>query len=468
TIFESDSVVYIDDYAHHPTAVSAVIETAHRRFPGKRVIAVFEPHQHNRTRRLFEDFKAALGKADRVLVTDIFRCRDADDDVEAVGGKQLAKAVYDAFPGSKARHVSGQDAILHQLRASVKEGDTVLFMGAGTISSVAQRFAAMGRAAREQTQVDAAKCAASGRVERPRFLAAPVESIVERELGKITSHNESLSRYTSFRAGGKARYFLRPRTLQEAVESVTLLRKLGIPFHLLGGGSNTLFRDGTFPGAVIATRQINRITMRPNGLYTECGALLQKVIHRAEILGYAGLEGLAGIPATMGGAVTMNAGGAPNTAAVGDYVARVQVLEADGSVRWIDAADANFSYRKTELNGRMVLAVELSGFSIDEPGAIRARRFAAARKKAAQQPLSLASAGCVFRNPTGDSAGRLIDSLGFKGFSTGSAEVSDRHANFIINRDGASANEIIGLIETLKKGVFEKTGQSLEMELQVK
>lgn len=465
---DSEDGAIVDDYAHHPTAVSAVIETAQRRFPGKRVIAVFEPHQHNRTRRLFDDFKVALGKADRVLVTDIFRCRDAEDDVQAVGGKQLAKAVFEDFPESKARHVSGQDAILHQLRASVKEGDTVLFMGAGTISYVAQRFAAMGRAAREQTQLDAAKCAASGRVKRPRFLAEPVESIVERELGKFTSHNESLARYTSFRAGGRAKYFLRPRSLQEAVESVKLLRKLGVPFHLLGGGSNTLFRDGLFPGAVIATRQINRMTMRPEGLYTECGVLLQKVIHRAEELGFAGMEGLAGIPATMGGAVTMNAGGAPNTPAVGDFVTRVQVLEADGQVRWIDADEAKFSYRKTELHGRMVLAVELSKFQIDEPSAIRARRFAAARKKAAQQPLSLASAGCVFRNPTGDSAGRLIDSLGFKGFSSGSAEVSDRHANFIINREGASANEIIGLIETLKKGVFEKTGTALELELQVK
>jgi UDP-N-acetylmuramate--alanine ligase len=467
-LHDSTDGAIIDDYAHHPTAISAVIETARNRFPGKRLVAVFEPHQHNRTRRLFEDFTHALGAADRVIIADIFRCRDADADVAAVGSERLAKAVSALNPECKAKHVSGADAILHQLRTSVKNGDTVLFMGAGVISGIAQRFTAMGRVARTQNQVDSASCAASGRFSRRATIVDSIPRILEREFGNILLQNESLARYVTFRAGGHARYFLKPRHVEEATSLVATLRRLGVPFHIMGGGSNSLYKDGLYPGAVIATRAMKKIEVRNDGLVTECGALFQKVLHRAELLGFSGLEGLAGIPATMGGAVAMNAGGAPHTPAVGDFVERIQVLETDGRVRWISAEDASFGYRTTNIGSRMILAVELGGFTVANPAEIRARRFEAAKRKAAQQPLSIASAGCIFRNPEGASAGRLIDHSGFKGFRQGNAEVSDRHANFIINRHGASASEILELIDTVKTTVEQETGRSLHLELQVK
>lgn len=463
----------IDDYAHHPTAIAAVIKAARSRFEDRRVVAVFEPHQHNRTLALFEDFKDSLALADQVVVTDIYRCRDADEDVQAVDGSILAKAVADLAPDTQARHAAGQDDVLTCLAEIVRPGDSVLFMGAGRITETAHRFAAWRSRTMSRPFKRPKLSLLSETQEKPgqEFLWPPgrtVEDIVKRELGPILRLDEPLARHVTFRAGGQARFFLSPPNVDVAVEAVALLRRLGVPFHILGGGSNSLYRDGEFPGAVISTKSMRRLETQGDGLIADSGVWLQKVLHFAEKQGFGGIESLAGIPATMGGAVAMNAGGAPGAPAVGDYVQRLLVLEPDGHVHWISAKEAGFRYRHSELKERFVLAVEMGGFEDLDPKMIRAGRFAAARRKAEVQPLSSASAGCIFQNPANDSAGRLIDQLGMKGLAVGGAQVSTHHANFIVNSQGASADEILRLIELVRLRVLEHTGQELKLELQIK
>lgn len=444
----------VDDYAHHPTAIKAVVAAARGRFPGRRLIAVFEAHQHNRTRHLFADFRDALAGADRVLLADIYRCRDAETDVQAVDAATLAAAVRAHRPETAAEHAAGAAALIDRAHELRRSGDVFLFMGAGPIHSSARNFAA---------EAPSTKSLA---MKRPRVGA--VDAALSRALGPALRRDEPIARYLTFRAGGTARYYLEPRELGDFVEMVALLRRHGVPFQILGGGSNTLFADHSYRGAVIATRRLDRIDAIPGGLYTRCGALLQKVIHRLEGVGKSGLESLAGIPARMGGAIVMNCGGPPGGVDVARFVRRVLVLEADGKTRWIAGESAGFCYRGSELDGRIVLAAELGGFRADDPATIRQRRFEAARRKALVQPLAAASAGCIFRNPAGASAGRLIDEAGLKGVRCGGAEVSPRHANFIVNTGGATSADIVGLAAAVVDVIQQRTGHRLELELHIK
>jgi len=478
--------VVVDDYAHHPTAIEAVIGAARQRFPGRRVVTVFEPHQHNRTRHLFDDFTRALAAADSVVVTDIYRCRDSDEDVQAVSGTLLAEAVRRRHAGTRARYLPRDERFGDALEAIARDGDVLLFMGAGHISELAHSFAERIPEpsiadARTSTAVrcrpimpsdpglasfDRAPVAPPQSQPMPR-LAVSVRSCLARELGLAIRFDEELGRHHTLRTKSTARLFVEPRSQDELVFASSRLRARGVPQIMLGGGSNILFAEEAVEGAVVSTRRLDGIRSLDRGFSVEAGLLLQKLLHALEGRGMAGLEGLAGIPARMGGAIAMNCGGPPNRPAVGDYIERVLVLEVDGRRRWLGRRSAGFRYRGSELDGRVIIAAELGGFASLDIEALRARRFEIARRKARLQPLASANAGCVFKNPKGDSAGRLIDAAGCKGLRIGDAAVSERHANFIINRGQAAPGDILGLAELVRERVAARFGIRLELELRV-
>jgi UDP-N-acetylmuramate dehydrogenase len=196
------------------------------------------------------------------------------------------------------------------------------------------------------------------------------------------------------------------------------------------------------------------------------GAALPGLIRLAERHGLAGLEAFAGIPGTVGGAVAGNAGGPPNTPAVGDLCARVRLLEPDGHVAWYDQDRLALRYRHADLRGAVILQVELQ-LRGGDPDQLRSARQTATRKKASTQPLDARSAGCFFRNPPGESAGRLIDGLGLEGLRRGGASVSTIHANFLVNDGDATPDDVIDLAQEIRRRVHDAKGIELEPEVRL-
>lgn len=460
-------VTVVSDYAHHPTALRAVVAAVRARFPRRRVVACFEPHQASRTRALFADFVDALASADRVLVSDIYLCRDRDEDARAVSAADLAAAVAARNPATEARHSGNLAALEADALALAGPGDVVLFLGAGRIGETALRVAEHVVTHPDHPAGNAAVLAPEPTQGPPQLLSRDrLERILERDLGNRIRRDVSLARHCTLRAGGRARFFAAPASEAEAIFVARTLQRRGVPFVPLGGGSNTLFTSERFDGAVLLTRRLRAARRIGSGLRAEAGASLPALIHLAERAGLGGLERFAGIPGTIGGAVFGNAGGPPGTPAVGDRVRRVRVLEPEGAVVWRGREELGLRYRGSDLADCLVLSVDLE-LVPDEPARLRAVRREVLLRKASAQPLGAWSAGCTFRNPSGESAGRIIDLLGLKGARVGDAEVSVHHGNFIVNRGTARPADILELMDLVRARVFAARGITLEPELRL-
>ena len=253
--------------------------------------------------------------------------------------------------------------------------------------------------------------------------------------------DEPLGPYTTMKVGGPADYFVEPRSPDELAETFRAARECELPVRLLGSGANLLIRDEGVRGVVVRLTHLNRRA----GLHVEAGYNFAKLVKETAAEGLGGLECLAGIPAQVGGAIRMNAGGRHGeTAAAVKYV---DVLTIDGDVRRLTRDQVGFRYRGTGLGAAVVLA---AGFDLHPADGIRERYEDVLSQKKNSQPLGTHNAGCMFKNPPGGHAGRIIDECGLKGLRVGNAHVSEKHANFIENDGGATAADILSLVEKIQ------------------
>jgi UDP-N-acetylmuramate dehydrogenase len=265
-----------------------------------------------------------------------------------------------------------------------------------------------------------------------------------REEGVPVRTQVPLAPYTTMKVGGPAEYFIEPRDEEELARVVRAARDCDVPWRVLGSGANLLVRDGGVPGAVL---RLTRFTRR-EGLHVQAGYNLAKLVKETVTEGLGGLECLAGVPAAVGGAVRMNAGGRHGE--ISDSIRYVDVMDPDGSLRRLAAAEVGFRYRTTGLGPSVVVA---AGFALaPDPGA-RERYERVLGDKKRSQPLGSPSAGCMFRNPPGGHAGRVIDECGLKGERVGRAHVSRKHANFIVNEGGATASDVLRLVDLIRSRV---------------
>ncbi len=276
--------------------------------------------------------------------------------------------------------------------------------------------------------------------------------------------DEPLSGHTTWRVGGPARRFYRPA---DSADLVRFLQQLETdePLLWLGLGSNLLVRDGGFPGTVIATQgRLNRLEWRDGSrLYAEAGVSCAKVARTAARAGLCGVEFLAGIPGTLGGALAMNAGAFGGE--IWDQVKQVETLDRYGEVRKRTPDDFDIGYRSVKgTAGEWFLSAELQLQSGDVSASQQVIRTLLDRR-AATQPTSLPSCGSVFRNPTGNHAAKLIEAAGLKGTRIGGAQVSEKHANFIINTGDATAADIEALITKVQSEVEQRSGVLLVPEV---
>lgn len=295
------------------------------------------------------------------------------------------------------------------------------------------------------------------------------------DLARITGvelrENAHLAPLTSFGIGGHADLLIIPKTLQALESVLAVLTARGIPFRILGKGSNLLVDEGR-QGVVItmlsAPGSIEKIASDgPGRLITvPAGCPLGSLISWSLREGLTGIEHLAGIPASVGGAIAMNAGTPEGS--MEDVTEAVLLVSPDGSPRWIPSNAIGFRYRGIDIPHRSVIAAARIRLEVaSDPAGIARAIWSTMKTRRLRQPLGKKSAGCVFKNPDGDLAGRLIDSCGLKGHRIGSAQVSEKHANFIVNLGGAGFSQVARLMDLVRERVFHETGRTLDPEIQI-
>ena len=285
-------------------------------------------------------------------------------------------------------------------------------------------------------------------------------------LEAIVTENHPLAKHTWYKIGGPARYYIRPRTPEDLQEAVARCVENNIPYHVLGLGANLLISDEGIDGAVFRFDEEywRRVKFDNTTLDVGAGVDMQKLIVRCVRQGLAGIECLAGIPGTIGGGIRMNAGGKYGD--LGAFVQTVTVMDNEGTIFHRTRDDLTFEYRHTNIAAPFILGATLA-LESDDPERIMKRTKEIWMFKQNSQPLNTKSCGCVFKNPRGLSAGALIDKAGLKGMRVGGAEVSAKHANFIVAHPGCQADDVKRLISIIKEKVWEKNEIALETEVQI-
>ena len=434
-IYESEKNLIVDDYGHHPTEIAATLATA-RTAGYNRVVAIFQPHRYTRTQGLKEEFGRAFDLADHVFVADIYPA--SEKPIPGISGQTVVDAMI-AHGHPSAVHVADLNKI-HQAAASVLEdGDLIITLGAGNIHEASKRLA------------------------KDLQIKSRLQGIMRE--GTIRLY-EPLSKHTTMRIGGPAQYWVEPETEEGFADLVSHCFDEDIPFMVMGRGSNLLVRDGGIPGVVAYLSRGEFQHHEVNGVEISAGVgvkfkQLSALARNADI---AGFEWMEGIPGNLGGGLRMNAG------AMGvqtfDQIVRVRYCDQDGNIFVKTPKEMDVHYRNVPtLRQNYALSAVMRGHagSKSEIDNVIAQSMAKRRKS---QPVA-ASAGCIFKNPENIPAGKLIEELGFKSFAVGSARVSDIHGNFIVNDGGATAQDVLTLIQEIQIAAERDRGISLETEVQI-
>ncbi len=444
---EVNGITIVDDYAHHPTELRATLASARRRFEGRKIWAMFQPHTYSRTKALLLNFAASFSDSDHVIITDIFASREKDKDVSAadiVGNMQHPDVRY--VPELE----DATDMLIEELSA----GDVLITLGAGNGHTVGE--AVLERLTRAQQPVALMSGAVSPAEMRALF-------------GDNLRIDALMSRFTSARIGGPADYLLTVSSSDELAQAVLFAKEAGLPCTIIGAGSNILVSDAGIRGLTILNRA-RKIEIKPEGdrfkVFAESGTSLPLLARQCMTHGAAGFEWGATVPGTVGGAVVGNAGA--HGADVATNLEMAEILHPNQTVQAWTNADLKFEYRTSFLKQNSGYTVLSATFVLekDDRDAIQERieTFQGHRKRT--QPPG-ATIGSMFKNPAGDYAGRLIEQAGLKGGSIGNASISNLHANFFSNNGDAAAEDVYALIKHARKVVKQQTGIELELEVEL-
>lgn len=436
-----------EDYAHHPTELRALLTSLRK---SGRLVVVFQPHRYTRTAQFKTEFAAVLAGAAQVFLMDVYPAGEepvaggTTADIYAEHKRSGLELPVTYFPGNDA-------GLLDAVRVALQPGDVLLFAGAGDIDAAARRFV-------ERLKAEEARAAAWDDFVagvRPKL---PSEA-------RLAEH-EVLAPKTTMRVGGPARVYAEPASAEELRTLLVEARRRSLPVHLLGRGSNLIVPDEGVDGLVISLAHANwqRFEPQPDGrLRAGAGLRLKNLCGLATAAGLAGFEFLEGIPGTLGGSLRMNAGAMGGW--IFDLVESVELMTLEGEVRTIPRERMHVDYRYCgELQSAIALGAVLRPASTADAADIRRQMDVYQKKRIESQPRE-PSAGCIFRNPPGNSAGKLIDEAGLKGERVGDAEVSPVHANFIINRGHATAGDILTLVRRVRARVRQARGVELEPEV---
>lgn len=276
---------------------------------------------------------------------------------------------------------------------------------------------------------------------------------------------EPMARHTSFRIGGPADLLVIPEDGEDLKAALRFARSRGLPVLVLGGGSNTLVRDGGIRGMVIRPEKFQELGREGTEILAGAGVRISRLLAFCSRQGLAGLEFLSGVPGTVGGAVWGNAGAWGGATA--DRLTRVQLVTGEGDDLVLARAAIPFAYRSSGLPEGAVIVRAAFAVAPGDPTAIRRRISRWLVQRNASQPVEFRSAGSIFKNPPGDYAGRLVDAAGVKGTRIGGAKISERHGNFFVNLGEARAADVLALVALARERVRATAGIELELEIRV-
>lgn len=451
-LFADSNVQVFDDYAHHPNEILATLRAFKEQNP-RRLVVVFQPHRYTRTQHLMADFAAAFGDADKLFLTDVYGA--GEPEIPGANGAALADAIR--ARGGNVEYIAAWTGLVPAVRAALHSGDLVLFVGAGDITKAAHELARVLKAG-------GAPASPSTETMSMNDIGNKLRAAVSAET--VVRQDEPLAKRTTLRVGGKADYFAEPANEQDLAALLRLCGELKLPFTMVGRGSNLLIRDGGIRGVVISLGHENfsRVQIIGEHLHCGAGARLKTISVEARRAGLAGLEFLEGIPGSVGGSLRMNAG------AMGSWmfevVEQIRFMDFFGVVHERKASEVNVEYRGCPLfKTHVALGAVLRGTPSSKE-VIQGRANQYNSKRWETQPAQ-PSAGCIFKNPKTVPAGKLIDELGLKGTKRGGAMVSTVHGNFIVNDGGATAKDVLELIDFIKQKARAERGIELETEVEI-
>lgn len=447
-LVESPILTVMEDYAHHPSEIAALLDAIRPGITG-RLLVCFQPHRYSRTARFKAEFARVLASADLLFLMEVYPASEEP----LVGGrtedlvKEFPVDASATSPVVVADDPAGRSTVVN----SVREGDFLLFVGAGSIDGFARETL---------NQL----CGRSTRLGRlTRFHRALSLRRFDREVLRL---DEPLAGKTTIRIGGKAEMYAEPGCLEDLQALLAAAAETQLPVGVLGRGSNLIVPDEGVPGLVLRLNHACWQSIQKlddNRFLVGAGLRLKELCGHACRQGWQGFEFLEGIPGTVGGALRMNAGAMGNW--VYEVVDELHLVTMSGEVRILRTDELDVAYRSClDLMDAIAIGAvvrPVGGVKVNE---IRSRIEAYRALRQESQPRE-PSAGCIFRNPEGDSAGRLIDEVGLKGERIGDAEVSALHANFIVNRGSATAQDVIALVRRVRERVLQERGVSLEPEV---
>jgi UDP-N-acetylmuramate--alanine ligase len=435
TIHQDPDFRVVDDYGHHPTEIAATLQTA-RMTGARRTVVLFQPHRYSRTAALREIFGSAFAESEILALTEVYPA--GEKPLPGIGGETVAESARQA--GHQRVLFTPEVRLLPRLVGPLLEpGDLILSLGAGNIHEAGKALAADLALRRE------------------------ICSVME---GGLVRLYEPLSRHTTMRVGGPARFWAEPEKESGFADLARFCADRSLPLLVMGRGSNLLVRDGGWPGVVahLVRGEFSRHEVKGHEITAGVGVRFKQLAALARKAGLTDFEWMEGIPGNLGGGLRMNAG------AMGwqtfDQVVRVRFCDEDGNIFTRTPEELEIHYRNVPaLQKNYALSATLRGHPAPDTE-IAARMHESEKKRKATQPVA-ASAGCIFKNPGSLAAGKLIDELGLKGFAIGRARVSDVHANFIVNDGGATAGDVLALIEKIKQEARLQRGLKLETEVQI-
>lgn len=423
--------IFIDDYAHHPEELRAFISSVRALYPNQKITGAFQPHLFSRTRDFVDGFAESLNLLDEVFLLDIYPARELP--IEGI----TSEIIFNKLHNKKS--ICSKEMLPKLVAESNPE--VMVSLGAGDIDALVLPIK------NELLKVNA------------REYATELGAMLE---GSVHTH-EPMLKYTWLKIGGPADILVKPKNQNDIILTAAFAEKHLIPLFILGNGSNLLVSDAGIRGIVLAIGEAESTFIQEGNLFTVSASYsLPKFVLESLKLGYEGLEATAGVPATIGGATRMNAGAYGTE--VFDCIHKVKFIR-HGKVQEKLKNEIQFSYRHTEFANDIILETTFELKQAEDIEAVSLKRKTLLEKRKDAQPLDKPNTGSVFKNPLPQYAGKLIEDAGLKGYMHGQVQVSPKHANFIVNNGGATAQEFMELVNYIIETVETKFNVRLHTEV---
>ncbi len=423
--------IFIDDYAHHPEELRAFISSVRALYPNQKITGAFQPHLFSRTRDFVDGFAESLNLLDEVFLLDIYPARELP--IEGI----TSEIIFNKLHNKKS--ICSKEMLAKLVTASNPE--VMVSLGAGDIDALVLPIK------NELLRINASE------------YASELGDILE---GSVHTQ-EPMMKYTWLKIGGPADILVKPKNQNDIILTAAFAEKYLIPLFILGNGSNLLVSDAGIRGIVLAMGEAETIFSQEGNLFTVSASYsLPKFVLESLKLGYEGLEATAGVPATIGGATRMNAGAYGTE--VFDCIQKVKFIR-HGKVQEKLKNEIQHSYRHTEFANDIILETTFELKQAEDIEAVSLKRKTLLEKRKDAQPLDKPNTGSVFKNPLPQYAGKLIEDAGLKGYIHGQVQVSPKHANFIVNNGGATAQEFMELVSFIIETIETKFNVRLHTEV---